>query len=109
MSAELSPLIRVGDFWWVSDEVGKKDGGLRTKVVTGLDELRPPLQGWEYVGGSNWKSDPTLECSREVSPPCTEVIVELQGPAMEKYPELAGSYLLVEGKINRGRWVSSYQ
>ena len=82
---------------------------LKAKVVTELDELRPPLQGWQYFDAGKWESDPTLECSREVSPACCEVSVELKGPAKEKHPELAGSYFPVEGKINRGRWVSSYQ
>ena len=110
MHTELSLLIRVGDFWYVSIEVGKEGGGLKAKVVTGLDKLRPPLNGWEYsLGGGKWESDPTFECSKDVSPPCTEVIVELQGSAKEKYPRCAGSYLPVKGKINRGRWVGSYQ
>ena len=112
MHTELSLLIRVGDFWWVYDKVGEEAGWLMAKVVTELDELRPPLKGWDYWDGYNgdkWQSDPTLECSREVLPPCTEVTLELQGPAKEKWPELAGSYLPVEGKINRGRWVGSYQ
>ena len=108
MHTELSLLIRVGDFWWVYDKVGEEAGWLRAKVVTELDQLRPPLKGWEYLG-DKWESDPTLECSREVSPPCTEVIVELQGAAKEKKGHYAGSYLPVKEKINRGRWVGSYQ
>jgi len=98
-------LYRAGDFWYVNYEVGKEAGGLRAKVMTELDELRPPLNGWENKGGGKWESDPTMECSREVSPPCTEIIVELDGPAKEKYPQMAGSYFPVEGKINLGRWV----
>ena len=110
MHTELSLLIRAGDFWWVNKEVGKEEfGRLRAKGVTKLDELRPPLKGWENWTGDKWVSDPTMECSREVSPPCAEIIVELAGPAKEKYPRLAGSYLPVAGKINRGRWVGSYQ
>ena len=29
----LSLLIRAGDFWWVSNEVGKKGGWLKAKMV----------------------------------------------------------------------------
>ena len=101
-------LIRVGDFWWVSRELGKK-GWLRAKVVTEEDKQMPPVKGWTYWGGGKDQSDPTLECSREVTPACSEIVVELQGAAKEKYPWCAGSYHPVKGKINRGRWVGSYQ
>ena len=94
--------------------MGKEKGSLKRKVVTELDELIPPLQGWEcQVGGklvsSWWEPDPTFECSREVSPPqaCSEIIVELKGKAKEKHPYCEGSYLPVKEKINRGRWVGS--
>ena len=106
MHTELSLLIRVGDYWHVSDEVGEEESSIRRKVVTELDELIPPLQGWEcHVRGDKWVSDPTFECSREVSAVCSEIIVELEGEAKKKHPHLAGSYLPV--KINRGRWVGS--
>merc|ERR1719500_649366 len=65
----------------------------------------PPVKGWTYSDGSKNQPDPTLECSREVMPACSKIVVELQGAAKEKWPECAGSYLPVEGKINRGRWV----
>ena len=111
MHTELSLLIRIGNFWRVNNEVGKGKGGgeLEAKVVTEEDKLRPPVKGWTYWDGNKWESDPTLECSREVTPACSKIIVELQGSAKKKYPDLAGSYLPVEGKINRGRWVGSYQ
>ena len=110
MHTELSLLIRVGDFWIVGPEVGKKVGWLQGKVVTEEDKQRPPVKGWTYyVRYGGMVSDPTLECSREVTPACSEIFVELQGSAKEKYPDLGGSYLPVEGQINRGRWVSSYQ
>ena len=109
MNTELSLLIRAGNIWYVSDEVGKKGGWLAAKVVTDLDKLTPPLKGWQFAGGGTWQNDLTLECSREVIPACTKVSVVLQGKAKKKHPELAGSYLPVKGKINRGRWVSSYQ
>ena len=110
MYTELSLLIRVGDFWWVNDKLGKKTGWLKAKVVTEEDKQMPPVKGWTRGDGKgNWLSDPTLECSREVTPACSEIVVELQGAAKKKYPQLAGSYLRVEGKINRGRWVGSYQ
>ena len=110
MHTELSLLIRVGDFWRVNVELGEKWGWLEAEVVTEEDKQMPPVKGWTYADGSNWPSDPTLECSREVTPACSEIVVELQGAAMEKHPELAGSYLPVdlEGQINRGRWVGSY-
>ena len=69
---------------------------------------QPPVEGWQYTpGGGKWESDTSLVCSREVSKPCSEVIVELQGEVKKKHPELAGSYKPVKGKMNRGRWVSS--
>ena len=94
----------------MSSEVGKKGGWLEAKVVTEEDKQMPPVKGWIYhAGAGKYQSDPTLECSREVTPACSEIIVELQGEAKEKYSQWAGSYLPVEGKINRGRWVGSYQ
>ena len=108
MHTELSLLIRVGDFWRVNDEVGEEWGWLKAMVVTEEDKQMPPVKGWTYYDGiSKWLWDPTLECSREVTPACSEIIVELQGAAKEKHPECAGSYRPVEGKINRGRWVGS--
>ena len=90
--------------------MGKKGGWLEAKVVTEEDKQMPPVKGWTYADGKgNWPSDPTLECSREVTPACSEIIVELQGEAKEKCSEFGGSYLPVKGKINRGRWVGSYQ
>ena len=109
MHTELSLLIRAGDFWRVSKEVGKRAGWLRAKVVTEEDKQMPPVKGWTYWDGGKMESDPTLECSREVTPACSEIIVELQGKAEEKLSQWGGSYLPVKGKINRGRWVGSYQ
>ena len=108
MNTELSLLIRAGNIWYVSDEVGKKGGRLAAKVVTDLDKLTPPLKGWLF-SGDTWENDLTLECSREVLPACTKVSVVLQGKAKKKHPNCAGTYLLVKGKMNRGRWVGSYQ
>ena len=105
----LSLLIRAGDFWWVGEELRKKEGWLRAKVVTEEDKQMPPVRGWRYIRSGKWEFDPTLECSREVTPACSEIVVELQGAAKEKWAQLAGSYLPVEGQINRGRWVGSYQ
>ena len=89
--------------------MGKEGGGLKAKVVTEEDKQMPPVKGWTYWGDDKDQSDPTLECSREVTPACSKIVVELQGAAKEKHPELGGSYLPVKGKINRGRWVGSYQ
>merc|ERR1712226_935360 len=68
--------------------------------VDEADQLLPPVKGWV---GVKWESDPTMECSRELSPACSEIIVELTGAALKKIPMCAGSYLPVEGKIVRGR------
>merc|ERR1712183_205377 len=59
-------LHRFGDYWWVSDDVGKENGVLKAKVGES-DHLLPPVQGWEFYdyGGSLWKSDPTMVCSRQ--------------------------------------------
>ena len=109
LHTEFPLLIRAGDFA-VSEEVGKVASWLRAKVVNQVDRLRPPFQGWEYsISNNKWECDPTLKCTRELSPSCTEVIVALEGPAKEKHPMLAGSYLSVKGKTNRGRGVGSYQ
>ena len=100
-----SLFIRAGEFWWVSDEVGKKTGcWLKAKVESDKDKLdQPPLKGWQYYGGGKWKSDPTMVCSRQLSPAYTEIIVTLGGAAKEKQPHCAGSYLPVEGEHHRGR------
>ena len=121
----------------MNDEVGEENGFMKAKVVWKEDQLMPPVNGWEYWDGGKWESDPTLVCSREVSPVCKEVRiesvalslfvdlvylqnnsetsrlvqvrVELRGDAKKVQGHCAGSYLPVEGKINRGRWVGSYQ
>ena len=107
MNTVHSLLIRAGNFWWVNDKVGEKDGLLRAKVAS-QEELLPPPSGWKYYY-AGWKSDPSMICSREVTPACAEVSVELSGRAKKKHPEYAGRYLLMEGKRQRGRWVGSHQ
>ena len=62
MLTALYLLIRVGDYWRIDEEVGREIGGLKAKVVE-TDKLLPPITGWEFWGGSN----PSIECSREVS------------------------------------------
>ena len=105
----LSLLIRVGDYWWVDIKVGEEDGYLKAKVGE-ADKLSPPVNGWEYYdyGSGKWLSDPSMVCSRQVSPVCREVIVELKGEAKMFHPECAGSYLPVEGEHQRGRPVGSF-
>ena len=104
----LSLLIRVGDYWWVWHQVGEEFGFLKAKVGE-ADKLLPPVNGWEYTDyAGNWQSDPTMVCSRQVSPACREVIVELKGGAEENQPECAGRYLPMEGEHNRGRPVGSF-
>ena len=76
------------------------------------DQLVPPVNGWqfkEWGGGTKWSSDGTLECSREVSEPCTEIIVELRGEAERRHPECKGSFRPVDGVFVRGRPVSSFE
>ena len=92
----------------MSDEVGKEAGGLIAKVVTEEDKQAPPVTGWAYVDDDgNAVSDPTFVCSREVTPACSEIIVQLEGAAKKKQPQCAGVYLPVKGRINRGRWVGT--
>ena len=105
---DLSLLLRAGDFWRVSDELGKDISWLKAKVETEEDKKMPPVQGWQYYDGSKWQSDPTLEASRQVSKPCSEVLVELHGAAKERHAECAGIYKPLKGRHNRGRWVSSF-
>ena len=102
MHTELSLLIRAGDFWRVSKELGKMDNcWLWAKVESDKDQ--PPLKGWQYYAGGNYKSDPTMVCSRQVSPAYSKIIVTLVGATKEKHPRCAGSYLPVKGKHHRGR------
>ena len=105
---DLSLLLRAGDFWYLSEELGKEAGWLRAKVKTEEDKKMPPVQGWQYWDGSKWHSDPSLEASRQVSKPCSEVLVELHGAAKENVPSCAGIYKPWKGRHNRGRWVSSF-
>ena len=70
-----SLFIRAGKFWFVYTEVGKETGFLVCSVKE-EDGLTPPLHGWQYWDGDKWESDPTMVCSREVLPPCTEVRVD---------------------------------
>ena len=73
------------------------------------DQLVPPVNGWQFkkYGGTKWSSDGTLECSREVSEPCTEIVVELHGEAKKKWSHCAGTYRPVKGVVVRGRPVGS--
>ena len=61
----------------MNDEVGKKGGFMKSKVVREEDRLTPPLHGWQYYDAHKWNSDTTLVCSREVSPACREVRVDM--------------------------------
>ena len=74
------------------------------------DQLVPPVQGWQFwvYHDNKWSSDPTLECSRDLSEPCREIVVELGGEAKKKWPRCEGRYLPVEGTIIRGRPVSAF-
>ena len=105
---DLSLLLRAGDFWYVYNELGKKGGWMKAKVETEEDKKMPPVQGWQYAAGDGkWPSDPTLEASRQVSRPCSEVLVELHSAAKKKQRECAGIYKPLKGRHNRGRWVGS--
>ena len=106
-SPPLFLLIRVGDYWWVSTKVGSEVGSLRAKVEE-ADQLVPPVNGWQFWDDSSWSSDPTLECSRDLSEPCKVIVVELGGEAKKKWPRCEGSYLPVDGMIIRGRPVSAF-
>ena len=118
MHSDFSPLlIRVDDIWYVNDVLGKEWGWLQAKVVVEEDEQAPPVKGWKYRKGWKWRmeyrpgdkyqSDQTLVCSREITPGCSEIIVELKGKAKKIVKVGDGSYFPVEGKFNRGRQVGS--
>ena len=98
---------RVGGYWWVSTKVGEEDDWLRAKVEE-ADQLVPPVNGWQFYDGGKWSSYSTLECSRELSEPCREIILELRGEAKKRLALCEGSYLPVEGTIIRGRPVSVF-
>ena len=102
-------IIRVRDYWLCSAKVGKEVGFLKAKVEE-VYQLVPPVNGWQFYeyDGTKWSSDPTLECSRDLSEPCREIIVKLGGEAKKKLPHYEGSYLPVEGTIIRGRPVSAF-
>ena len=102
-------LIRSGEYWWGSTKVGTYDVSLRAKVDE-ADQLVPPVNGWQFYqyDGTGWSSDPTLECSMDLSEPCKEIVVELGGEAKKKLPFCEGRYLPVEGTIIRGRPVSAF-
>ena len=101
-------MIRAGDYWWGSTKVGEEfPCSLRAKVEE-ADQLVPPVNGWLFNRGGKWSSDPTLECSRDLSEPCREIVVELGGEAKKKWPRCEGRYLPVEGTIIRGRPVSAF-
>ena len=57
--------------------MGKETGFLVCSVKE-EDGLTPPLHDWQYynAGGGKWESDPTMICSREVSPACIGVRVD---------------------------------
>ena len=74
------------------------------------DQLVPLVNGWQFKEqyGTKWSSDGTLECSREVSEPCKEIVVELHGEAKKRRSWLVeGTYLPVKGVVVRGRPVGS--
>jgi len=98
-------LYRADGFWRMSDEVGKKAGSMRTRVTFNVDQMQPPVKGWEFWDGGKFQSDPLMECSREVTSVFDEVRVELYGAAKQKRPDFEGSYLPVAEKFNRGRWL----
>ena len=79
---------------------------MRAKVEE-ADQLVPPVNGWQVSDGNWWFSDPTLECSRDLSEPCKEIVVKLGGEAKKKWPRCEGRYLPVNGMIIRGRPVSA--
>ena len=62
----LSPFIRAGNHWWVSDQRGKEGRFMRAEVEE-ADKRLPPVKGWEVYTPwkGEWSSeDQTLECSR---------------------------------------------
>ena len=98
-SANLNSLfIRAGEFWWISSEVGKEGGKMKAKVGKKEETNVPPIKGWQFaISEGNWRPDPKMECSRQLSEACSEIRVEFRGGLKEKCPDFAGSYLPVEG------------
>ena len=54
-----------------------KGGYMKTRAAFKADQMQPPVKGWEFYvdDEGKWKSDPMMECSREVTPVCDEVRV----------------------------------
>jgi len=114
--AQQNYLYRSGDYWWVSDKVGGEkncypsfQAYMRAKVGE-ADQLVPPVQGWQFLDDDDkWCSDPTLECSRELSEPCKDIIIELRGEVERILPKCKGRFRPVDGVFIRGRPVSSFE
>ena len=92
--------IRYGTNWEVVTKLGKEYGRGLMAQAGEAEQLFPPVSGWSYFNRSSWLPHPSLECSREVSPPCKEIRVEL------KDSESNGVYLPLHGEYSCGRQVS---
>jgi len=82
-------LYYTGGSWIVSDEFGASSGGLYYPD----ESEEPPRTGWEYSGGSEWRSDPSLTLSCGSLAPCARVTVALAGAAARVKGSHQGVYL----------------
>ena len=100
--------LRCGDHWLVSGNVSSKSGALKAKADS--DNPMPPIHGWHFCVGLQWFQDSKLECSRQVTEPCSRVTFKTlsyrDGTAIANNKECEGSYVLVVDMYHRGRPVS---
>ena len=71
---------RVGQRWYVSDEIGSTASFMKADAGS-MSQTTPPLKGWRYADGSKWNDDPEMECGKP-SLPCMAVTVELSGKSI---------------------------
>ena len=70
-------ILRADGFWRIGPEAGEIFCLLRKRVAFEAEQMQPPATGWEYIVGEDmsWQSDPTMECSRELTPFCAGVSI----------------------------------
>ena len=70
-------IIRTDGFWFVGPEAGKAFCiFMKKRVAFKAEQMQPPATGWEcIIGKDTFQPDPTMECSRELTPICAGVSI----------------------------------